>query len=149
MRTSSILKNPFHAIIARNDAFIGSIKTILNHHYFEKVPTTLKFCGHNIELSCHPETEPHAKLLQVNDQSVTPHLGDSSNDLLYSKLFQSKARRMFLPRRRFLEELQSSVCLLRPGHMDISQFTISISYFLDPLQTDLSANISGHMVTED
>jgi len=85
----------------------------------------------------------------VRTQSFTPHLGDSSNDLLYSKLFQSKARRMFLPRRRFLEELQSSVCLLRSGHLDISQFTISISYFLDPLQTDLSANIDGHMVTED
>ena len=60
MRTSSILKNPFHAIIARNDAFIGSIKTILNHHYFEKVPTTLKFCGHNIEFSCRPESVDRA-----------------------------------------------------------------------------------------
>jgi len=58
MRTSSILKNPFHAIIARNDAFISSIKTILNHHYFEKVPTTLKFCGHNIELSCAAVSDP-------------------------------------------------------------------------------------------
>jgi len=63
MRTSSILKNPFHAIIARNDAFIGSIKTILNHHYFEKVPTTLKFCGHNIEFSCRPESEAKHLLL--------------------------------------------------------------------------------------
>ena len=34
----------------------GSITTILNHHYFEKVPTTLKFCGHNIELSCAAES---------------------------------------------------------------------------------------------
>ena len=44
---------------------------------------------HNIELSCHPETEPHAKLLQVNDQSVTPHLGDSSNDSLDGSLPQT------------------------------------------------------------
>ena len=41
----------------------GSITTILNHHYFEKVPTTLKFCGHNIEFSCPAEsTQNHMEL---------------------------------------------------------------------------------------
>ena len=102
----------------------------------------------NIELSCHPESEPHASLLWSVPKVPLRTWGTAPTICYIQNSFNPKRGGCFSVL-HILEGLLLSVCVLQSEHLEISQFPISISYFLDPLQTDLSANISGHMVTED
>jgi len=52
------------------------VPTIINHHYFEKVPTTLKYCGHNIEFSCPAaSTQNCVELPSCIHRSTRPQRG--------------------------------------------------------------------------